>query len=173
MPAMARNGNSRAPLPLSACRTGLVLVLLSGFLVAETGWAEKHRVPSSVSYVSPTTVKARLEAGQPVTFLDVREADEFTAGHLPGARNIAYDQVASLADQLPHDGLIVVYCIHSTHRAPVAARTLKQLGFNNVYVLEGGIVAWQASGLTIRASDLAQMPSILPFTERCSDKTTP
>ena len=120
-------------------------------------------------YVTPATVK-QWQAEGPVTFLDVREADEFAAGHLPGAINVPSDQAVSLAGRLPHDEPIVVYCIHSAHRAPAAARRLREQQFTNAYVLEGGIVAWQAGGLTIRASDLAQAPAILPYTERCANK---
>jgi len=110
-----------------------------------------------------------MEEEKPVTFLDVREADEFAAGHLPGAINIHYDQVASRADQLPHEHPIVIYCIHSAHRAPEAAKSLQALGFDNVWVLEGGIVAWQAEGLSIHAADLAKPPTILPLTKRCDE----
>jgi rhodanese-related sulfurtransferase len=136
--------------------------------------AEDPSAPSpSVNYVDPSTAQAWLEDDQRVTFLDVRVADEFAGGHLPAAINIPYDQVAMLRDQLPYDTPIVLYCIHSAHRAPQAARTLHALGFDNVHVLEGGIVAWQAGGLSIRASDLAQAPTILPYTERCAELTVP
>lgn len=152
-------------------RTRLVSVLLSGLSwcswgAALLGAAEPDEAPTS-TYISPAAVKVWLEEGKTVTFLDVRQADEFEAGHLINAINIHYDHVASLADQLPHDQPIVLYCIHSAHRAPAAAKTLQGLGFSNTYVLEGGIVAWQAGGLSIRANDLAKPPTILPKTERC------
>lgn len=98
----------------------------------------------------------------------MREVDEFEAGHLPGAKNIIGTEVASLADQLPHDWPIVLYyCIHSAHRAPEAAKALRKLGFTNAYVLEGGIVAWQVGGLSLRANT-AQAPKILPYSDRCA-----
>ena len=86
------------------------------------------------------------------------------------AVNIPYDQVVSLTRTLLHDQPIVVYCIHSTYRAPEAARTLQAAGFGQVFVLEGGIVAWQVAGFTIQAEDLAKAPTILPDTARCSNK---
>jgi len=139
----------------------------SAVLMSHLGRPDGRRVPAMSLQPVAAVLGARL--GRPVTFLDVREADEFVAGHLPSAINIIYDQVASLIDQLPRDHPIVIYCIHSAHRAPEAAKTLKRLGFANAYVLEGGIVAWQAGGLTIYASDLAQAPTILPLTERCDN----
>ena len=125
------------------------------------------------TFVSPEVAKAWLEQGRSITLLDVRASDEFVAGHISNAINIHYDQVASLADRFPHDQPIVVYCIHSAHRAPEAAKTLRQLGFQNAYVMEGGIVAWQAAGFPIQASDPAKAPTILPKTERCSAAAKP
>ena len=113
-------------------------------------------------YVGPSTVQAWVLDDLPVVFLDVRKPEEFAAGHLRGAKNVPSDRVADLAEKLPTDQPIVTYCIHSAHRAPDAARTLRRRGFANAYVLEGGIVAWQAAGLTIQASDLARAPRILP-----------
>ena len=153
-----------------SCALSLALCVLA--LSAVPAGAADSASSSPVRYVSVGTVKAWLDAGEPVAFLDVRAADEFAAGHLPDAINIHYDQVAARVDQLPHDRPIVVYCIHSAHRAPLAAHTLNQLGFENAVVLEGGIVAWDAGGLTIRASDLAQAPNILPKTERCDQANT-
>ncbi|MBI2173701.1 MAG: rhodanese-like domain-containing protein [Candidatus Omnitrophica bacterium] len=120
------------------------------------------------SYVSSAEVQEWFAQGKSVHFLDVREKDEFEAGHIAGAINIPYDQVRELIPQLSKNDPIVVYCIHSAHRAPEAAKTLKHEGFENVYVLEGGIVGWQAGGLSIQASDLAKTPTVLPKTERCA-----
>lgn len=144
----------------------LVLFLAAPMLRAEESHDTSH-------YVLPETVKGWLTEGQTVTFLDVREADEFQAGHIPGARNIPHHEVQGFAADLPHDQPIVVYCIHSAHRAPDAAKTLRQLGFQNAYVMEGGIVAWEAGGQTLRAGDLTQTPKILPVTERCENKQRP
>jgi len=150
-----------------------VLIAGSGFLLLSASAFANEPIESPSPYVSARLVKAWLEEDRPVTFLDVREPDEFAAGHLPVAINVVYDQVATLADRLPHDQPIVVYCIHSAHRAPEAAKTLRTLGFDNAHVLEGGIVAWHAGGLTILASNPAQAPMILPKTERCGVAKTP
>jgi rhodanese-related sulfurtransferase len=157
--------------------SGLLLLIIGlgapNLLAAEPtpANAEERVDATGVSFVAPTLVKTWLDAGQAVTFLDVRQADEFVAGHIANAINIHYDLAASVADQLSHNQPIVTYCIHSAYRARVAAKTLSERGFTNVFVLEGGIVAWQADGLTIRATDLAQAPKILPKTERCDVKS--
>jgi len=141
-----------------------LLVLLGG---VAAGFAVPAAEPESgFRYVQPAGLPEMLRAGE-VTFLDVRDPDEFVAGHLPEARNIPYDAVASLAPELPRKTPIVLYCIHSAHRAQAAARTLAGLGFDNLFVLDGGIVAWQAGGQTILASDPGRAPTILPKGERC------
>ena len=145
------------------------LLIGGGLLCAAAPLGAESGKAATARYVSSATVHAWLESGQPVVFLDVREADEFAAGHLPGAVNVVYDQVDGLATQLPHDRPIVAYCIHSAHRAPEAVKTLRRLGFENVVALEGGIVAWQTEGLTIRANDVARTPKILPLTQRCAE----
>jgi len=149
---------------------GLTSLTFPSAFAAELTVTPEHAQASRASYVTPDTVHSWLEEDRPVTFLDVREADELAAGHIKGAINIHYDQVASLTKQLSHDEPIILYCIHSARRAPEAAKTLRQLGFQNAYVMEGGVVAWQAEGLSIRAIDhLAKPPTILPLTERCDE----
>ena len=148
---------------VTALLIGGSLLWAAAPLGAESGKAATAR------YISSATVNAWRASGQSVVFLDVREADEFAAGHLPGAINIVYDQVASIANRLPHDQPIIAYCIHSAHRAPEAVKTLRHLGFDRAFVLEGGIVAWQAEGLAIRASRVAGTPKILPLTKRCAE----
>ena len=114
-------------------------------------------------YASVQTVKGWLKEGQPIVFLDVRVPEEYAAAHLPNAINIYYSEVTAAADRLPPgDPLIVVYCTHSAYRAPAAAKILREVGVSSAYVLEGGIVAWQAGGLTILSKNLDEQPRILP-----------
>ena len=122
------------------------------------------------SYIAPRTAQSWLEQGQQVSFLDVREAKEFIAGHIGGARNIPFDEVEQHLAEFPETQPIVVYCIHSSHRAPAAAKMLRKAGRSNVYVLEGGIVEWEVDGLPIQASDLAKAPEILPLGRECEAK---
>ena len=146
---------------------GWLLVFCGGVALGLPAAVMAGEPANGFRYVQPGVLREMIRSGQ-VTFLDVREPDEFAAGHLPDARNIPYDAVGSLAPELPHDTPIVLYCIHSAHRAQAAARTLAGLGFDNLFVLEGGIVAWQAGGQTILASDPGRAPTILPKGERCA-----
>ena len=81
--------------------------------------------------------------------LDVREADEFHAGHIPGALNIprgVLEFKLGNSPELAERGLnIVLYC-KTGGRAALAARTLKEMGYLEVHSIAGGFDAWEAAG---------------------------
>lgn len=82
--------------------------------------------------------------------LDIRTPEEFADGHIAGARNLDFyepDFAASL-DALDKDLPYFVYC-RSGNRSSSAIETMKDLGFAEVYELDGGIVSWAESGLPI------------------------
>ena len=114
-------------------------------------------------HVSPHTVRRWLSEGRKVFLIDVRKPKEYEAGHIEDALNIPYDQVERYADTFDREFPLVFYCISSSWRAPYSANLLKDLGFQNVYILEGGIVAWKAGGQTIRTSQKDQAPTIAPY----------
>jgi rhodanese-related sulfurtransferase len=85
----------------------------------------------------------RLQSGQPVHLLDVRQAWEHDRAALPGSQLIPLDQLVARADEIqPPDGVpLVVYCHHGV-RSLRAAAWLSQRGLPEVYSLAGGIDAW-------------------------------
>ena len=89
-------------------------------------------------------LSAAIAAGRAPAILDVRSPAEFAAGHVPGAINIPFNQVAARADELsvPHDTLLVVYCGHGP-RAWIAERALRARGFRNLDYLKGHWARWR------------------------------
>ncbi|HEY4937224.1 MAG TPA: FAD-dependent oxidoreductase [Puia sp.] len=75
--------------------------------------------------------------------IDVRRADEFSAGSIPGAINIPVDDIRSRLQEIPADKNIYIYC-EAGLRGYLAQRILKQNGYNNVSNLSGGYVLWKA-----------------------------
>ena len=73
--------------------------------------------------------------------LDVRSPEEYASGHVPGAVNIPYDQIASRIAEVPKDKDVVLYC-KSGRRAGIAAEVLAGQGYTRLQHLEGDIVAW-------------------------------
>lgn len=90
--------------------------------------------------ISAGELLKRMAGPEKITFIDVRTPQEYAVMHINGAINIPYDQLAERIDQIPHDGLVVVYC-HSGRRAEGANAVLHILGYNNVVNLSGGIKA--------------------------------
>lgn len=114
-------------------------------------------------YVLTQTVKEWQREGQNLTFIDVREPVEFEAGHLEGAVNIPYFEIEARKGEINTDHPNVIYCIFSSWRAPYAANVLADLGFSNIYVLEGGISSWNAGGQVIYATDSQDKGKIAPY----------
>ena len=79
--------------------------------------------------------------------LDVRSADEFAAGHVPGAINIDINApgFAEKVAQFDKSKPILVNC-HAGSRGAVASAELAELGFKTVCNLEGGLAAWEQAG---------------------------
>ena len=93
--------------------------------------------------VGAVELERRLQAGESPLVLDVRTAEEFSAGHISGAVNIPFDLVSARRDELPvQSGTeIVVYCA-SGFRAGIAGDALRDLGYSEVRDLVGHWQAW-------------------------------
>lgn len=83
--------------------------------------------------------------------LDVREADEWDAGHAPEAVWIPMGELQARASELPDDRRIVAIC-RSGARSDAVARALVGAGYDAVN-LDGGMRAWASEDLTVVASD--------------------
>ena len=84
--------------------------------------------------------------------IDVREADEFHAGHIPGALNIPRGLLEFKLSGTPalaaRDTRIVLYC-KTSGRAALAACALQSMGYLNVQSIAGGFDAWVAAGKSV------------------------
>ena len=84
--------------------------------------------------------------------LDVREADEFAAGHLPGAVHASRGMLEFKMSGNPalsaRDISIVLYC-KTSGRAALAACALHDMGYLNVKSISGGFDAWTAAGKSV------------------------
>lgn len=82
--------------------------------------------------------------------LDVREASEWSAGHIPNARHIALGQLSKHLSELDKfKDKPVIICCASGSRSSNACGTLQRAGFARVFNLNGGIGAWTGAGLPV------------------------
>ena len=98
---------------------------------------------------TPLQVTQLINRGK-TAVVDVRNADEFAAGHLRDAKNIPLADLANRIGELDKSKNRTVVLICQTGvRSDKAARQLAAAGFEDVYSLEGGLAAWQAAGLPV------------------------
>ncbi|RIK17164.1 MAG: rhodanese-like domain-containing protein, partial [Anaerolineae bacterium] len=79
---------------------------------------------------------------------DVREPDEYAAGHIPGITLIPMGEVAERLSEIPTDKEVIVTC-RSGNRSGQIVDFLRSQGFTNVHNMEGGIVAWEEAGYPV------------------------
>ncbi|WHX49827.1 rhodanese-like domain-containing protein [Paenibacillus woosongensis] len=91
--------------------------------------------------ISPQELSARLKKGEAVKMLDVREPEEWAAGHIEGAKHIPLGQVLERLRELDADEELIVIC-RSGNRSGLACELLEEKGFN-VVNMTGGLLAWE------------------------------
>ena len=128
------------------------LALVALFLVSGTMlfWPEIARLVGASANEIGTLEATRLMNQGTTLILDVRDEKEYAAGHLPRARHVPLNDLEKKAAELQkfREKPVIVTC-RSGPRSGAATRVLKRAGFSNVYVLKGGIAAWQQASLPL------------------------
>jgi len=91
--------------------------------------------------ITPRQLKEKMDAGNGLVLLDVREPQEWEIAHLEGARLIPQNDLPERMHELDSADEIVVYC-HSGVRSARAVNLLRDAGFRRLKNLRGGISAW-------------------------------
>jgi len=104
------------------------------------------QTPKEVLTIAPKVFAEKLKATKNPQLLDVRTPEEFKSGHLDNAANIDWyeDDFAKKAAKYDKSKPIFVYC-KAGIRGKKAGTKLAELGFTNIYNLEGGIDKWNDS----------------------------
>jgi len=108
-----------------------------------------RQIKSRISEIDPAD--ARTQASNGAALIDVRETEEFAAGHIPGARHVPRGYLVSriegaVPDRSQH---LILYCA-SGNRSAYAARTLSEdLGYEHVESMRGGITLWKDRGYEV------------------------
>ena len=112
-------------------------------------WPEISRLAGGGNEIG-TLEATRLINRGPHLVLDVGDGTEFAAGHLPKARNIPVRELSKRIDEIAKfKDKPVLVTAKANARAGAATRFLKRSGFNNVYLLKGGVAAWEQASLPV------------------------
>ena len=121
----------------------LICCLLMILTCWMTGCQTQTVGQNSYQQISADEAKEMMDTQSDYLILDVREADEYQSGHIPGAVLFPVGSIdASSAEQIipSKDTLLLVYC-RSGNRSKTAASALAELGYTQVYEF-GGINDW-------------------------------
>jgi rhodanese-related sulfurtransferase len=94
--------------------------------------------------ISAQELAVKLEAGEALFLLDVREQNEADFAKIENSTLIPLGQIPQRLDEIPKDQPIIAYCHHG-RRSERALQFLKSQGFNDVLNMTGGIDAWSVS----------------------------
>lgn len=112
----------------------------------------------TVEGISARSVRDGLDSGEVDIVIDVREPNEWNAGHIPGAINVPRGMLELRADpespaadpalSTNRDARVIVYCLKAPGaRSLLAAQTLATMGYSNVAAMRGGFEEWRAEDL--------------------------
>jgi rhodanese-related sulfurtransferase len=99
----------------------------------------------------PERAKRLLDGGETVVFIDLREPEDFKRARLPGARSIPLRELTAQYEKVPKSGRVVLYCACAVGNIEegFAYQTLRNFGYRNVSVLEGGFSEWRRLGYPV------------------------
>jgi rhodanese-related sulfurtransferase len=97
--------------------------------------------------LSVNELKSRLASGEHIRLVDVRSAQEYAAGHIPGALSVPVEEIESRIEDFHTDDPVLLVC-QSGQRAGIACELVRQR-MPGIAVLEGGTQAWCEAGLPV------------------------
>jgi thioredoxin len=109
----------------------------------------KGQTSKNVINLDPKPFSEKITATPNAQVIDVRTPREFAGGHLDNALNIDWlnDTFEANAQKLDKTKPVFVYC-KTSNRSPQAAAKLEELGFKTIYNMQGGLLKWDAEGLS-------------------------
>ncbi len=128
----------------------LAAALLGVTLLAGSAAAESPAVKAMQDYMEFAPYEAGIIVPQQLTreifdsvvFIDTRDAAQFAAGSIPGARNIEWREVLGRINEIPTDKKVILFCNTGSLSAQ-AAFALRVAGRDNVLLLQTGLDGWK------------------------------
>lgn len=122
-------------------RSILALALTAGLALAPAAHAAHGSAPS-VALTEPDYLKWLIDFRQPVVVVDLRAAEAFRGGHLPGAISVPIAELDRRYAEIPTSPMVVLYCQCPIEEAATAYAFLEAKGYLNHVVLQDGYDGW-------------------------------
>jgi hydroxyacylglutathione hydrolase len=114
-------------------------------------WQSAGLPVAQASRLTMRELRERLERGEPLVVLDVRQAHEWRTGRLPQAILLEAGDLPRADLDLPHDGTLAVHCGHG-ERAATALSVLERRGYRKLALVTGGVDDWRQAGGPVERS---------------------
>jgi len=104
--------------------------------------------PIRITEITPTELKSRLDSGNEMIVVDMRQAWEYQSGHIPGAKHMFIQEIPARVNELPQDVDIVFQCWHGNTSQGACGFVIEN-GWpaERIFSLQGGMAGWvQAHG---------------------------
>ena len=126
----------------------LITIFWVSFVSCYQKQNDKSTDQDSASVISLISASELDKANDQILLIDVRTPGEFASGHIENSINIDYksDDFKDLIGELDTNQEVYVYC-KVGGRSGRSAKILEDMGFEKVYDLKGGIIAWEKEGL--------------------------
>ena len=121
----------------------IVVISVIGIGAMQISNMGSGQYPSEINVSQASDLRA-----QGAFILDVRQPEEWTQFHIPGATLIPLGDLPNRLNEVPKDKEVVVVC-RTGHRSAQGRDILKNAGFSKVTSMAGGVTQWQTAGLPI------------------------
>jgi len=111
-----------------------------------TSWRQEGRPVGRIERLAAEDLPARLERTPDLQVLDVRDAHEYEAGHVPGSLLATWHDIDALPEGIDADRPIAVICASGQRAATAASLVVRYGGRAVVHVVDGGVGTWERSG---------------------------
>lgn len=114
----------------------------------------------SVDFMSVQELEQKQDS---VLILDTRQSEEYKVSHIPGAKWVGYDDFTpDKVNDIAKDTPVALYCSVG-YRSEKIGEQMKDMGFENVYNLHGGIFEWTNQKMPLVKDDSVQTNQIHPY----------
>lgn len=106
----------------------------------------------NISECTVADVKARLDRGEELLLIDVREESEFAKGHIPGAKHLGKGIIErDIEQEVPETATeMILYC-GGGYRSALAADNLRKMGYTSAISMDGGFRGWKEANLPVES----------------------